>query len=258
MDSPLGGLPGCCPAAADEAASGSGQIGSNVAGSRPFRSALNTAARIWSMLPGVPADLRNRAMALIRLSAEIISAVGNSRPEMAPLPDVSCQASTRASPRAFSDRRRAASGSTIRIIRRSSARSWPVVIFSAARQSAIAIVCAVNSSNWASSVANTAALARSSRPSRSAWSIRGSLTRSRARHSSASADLLVRMSAAASSALTCSLARDDCGTAATRRRRASISATAASSIASCLDASRRVAHRKPMSSSSDSLPRPAS
>jgi len=46
---------------------------------------------------------------VIRLSAAIISAAGSSRPARAPLPEVSCQASTRASARPSSARRRAAS-----------------------------------------------------------------------------------------------------------------------------------------------------
>ena len=229
-----------------------------VPGSRPASRAANTAARSWSRVPGAPACWRARAIAVIRSSAAIASAGGSSRPARAAFPEDSGQVSTRASARAWAARRRSAAGSTYSTIDRSAARSWPVVIDPAIPMNAIATAAACRSVSPASSLAKIAALARSIRPATSAASTAGSRIRSRARVSSTSADRPVSTSAAASSSLTCSLARELLGRAAARIRRASSSATAASSTPACQDDSRRDACSTPASSSSDSRASPAS
>ncbi len=140
------------------------------AGSRPKSSAVNTAARSCSKLPGAPACCRERAIALIRWSAAIISAGSSSRPASAPFPDISCQLSTRASARPDSARRRAASGSMARTIARSAARSCPVVMSRAGSHIAAATAAAATSPSADSSATNTSALGRSITPADSAAS----------------------------------------------------------------------------------------
>src|SRR5258708_5996849 len=155
--------------------------GRRVWGSRPASRATNTAARNWSRVPGAPASLSARAIAVIRLSAATASAAGSSRPARPAFPEPSGQASTRAWARPCSARRRAAAGSSHNTMALSAARSCPVVIDPPIPANPIAAAAAAISPSPASPAANPPPRARSIRPSSTPFRTAGRRARSRAR-----------------------------------------------------------------------------